>query len=151
MTKSPFSAEINNEISESIYDSNSYFNYPVIPLCSSVAETTSQSQVNQIELENEEFESKNEEFADSIISVQNGILIVKIYPNPNNGNFYISINDDLDEVLEIEVYNNISKLIYKDEMDSSIKSIHLTDIDKGSYLLRIIKSNKVISKNIIII
>ncbi len=146
-----FSAEINNEISESIYDSNSYFNYPVIPLCSSVAETMSQSQVNQIELENEEFESKNEEFADSIISVQNGILIVKIYPNPNNGNFYISINDDLDEVLEIEVYNNISKLIYKDEMDSSIKSIHLTDIDKGSYLLRIIKSNKVISKNIIII
>lgn len=66
-------------------------------------------------------------------------VMVKIYPNPNDGRFTIDM-DRLDgSPLRIEVYNIIGKIIYNKEFSSKIlrKTIQLDRPEPGIYFIKI--------------
>jgi len=71
-------------------------------------------------------------------------LEASIYPNPNNGNFSISINE---KEFNVTVYDVTGKMIYQNKNE---KQINLTDKPKGIYLLKIQSDNKIYSQKIII-
>ncbi|MBA2612225.1 MAG: PKD domain-containing protein [Bacteroidetes bacterium] len=77
------------------------------------------------------------------------ITSVKVYPNPNNGEFIINLsNVDLNKTTGVLIYNSLGQVIYKDEefCKSDIsKKINLEEIPNGVYFLKIDngKENKV--------
>jgi len=71
---------------------------------------------------------------------------LKIYPNPNNGQFYLSGNSDLNK-LNIEVVDVTGKIIFTTEFNSENGLINLGDHTKGLYLVKISEEkNLVLSK-----
>ncbi len=58
---------------------------------------------------------------------------IKIYPNPNNGNFSIELN----EPAQIIIYNTLGQIVY-DETKSDLKNdISLSGFAKGAYFIKI--------------
>nr|WP_319400622.1 endonuclease [uncultured Carboxylicivirga sp.] len=69
-------------------------------------------------------------------------LDYKLYPNPNNGNFYIE-GDFKNSNIQIMVYNNIGQLVYnKNKSNFNRTDINLTNLSKGIYFLKIEAKNK---------
>jgi len=66
---------------------------------------------------------------------------VKIIPNPNQGNFKIYVEDDMNST--IGIYNTIGQLI---DVNTSIKNnyatINMADFEKGLYFIQIHNQNK---------
>lgn len=73
--------------------------------------------------------------------------ILKIYPNPNRGEFTLSVENQITDV-EISVSNTIGEIIFKKQTDIfDTYKIHLTNIQPGIYFVQISdsKNNKLIS------
>ncbi|MFI5170968.1 MAG: T9SS type A sorting domain-containing protein [Chitinophagales bacterium] len=70
-------------------------------------------------------------------SVVNGEFDFTIYPNPNNGNFQISM-DNINQNAVIEIYNSIGELIFTKQETSSIENISINNISCGIYFVRLI-------------
>lgn len=66
-----------------------------------------------------------------------------VYPNPNNGDFTISVSG-LDKNPSIEIYNTIGKLVYSDVLTTEKNSFN-TNLAAGIYFINIIENNKVIA------
>ncbi len=64
-----------------------------------------------------------------------------VYPNPNNGEFYVSIGQ-LESNTFIEVYNTIGQLVNKQLIKDSITKINLTESANGIYYVIITKDGK---------
>jgi hypothetical protein len=71
-----------------------------------------------------------------------------IYPNPNNGSFFIELSGYQDATAEL--YNSTGRLIQQDHLKSSQSSIRTADVAGGCYLMKIISREGVIVKKIII-
>jgi Secretion system C-terminal sorting domain len=63
------------------------------------------------------------------------IIEYNIYPNPNNGQFTIELNDTENAVAEI--YNNLGQLILKNNLTQTITTVDLTKFSKGMYFIKI--------------
>ncbi len=79
---------------------------------------------------------------------------INIYPNPNNGNFVISLLDDADDVTSIEVTDIMGNVIYnkywvKEQTLPTYIAIDISNRPKGIYLIRLSYNDKTISKKII--
>jgi D-alanyl-D-alanine carboxypeptidase len=62
---------------------------------------------------------------------------VKIYPNPNNGNFNIEFLN-LDHVAEIRIYNTLGKTIFRGIVNNLVQQqVNLGGIVKGLYMVKI--------------
>ncbi len=78
-----------------------------------------------------------------INNVTENIAQFVVYPNPNNGDFTISVTG-LDKTPSVEIYNTIGKLVYKDVLTTE-KNTFNTNLAAGIYFINIIENNKVIA------
>ncbi|MBL7896513.1 MAG: T9SS type A sorting domain-containing protein [Bacteroidia bacterium] len=62
-----------------------------------------------------------------------------IYPNPSNGQFYISLNV-ASENISAEVYNAVGELIFKEKITETKFKIDLNEQASGIYFIRIIEN-----------
>lgn len=76
-------------------------------------------------------------------STENGN--VKIYPNPNNGDFAISINSEAlkDNTSIVEIFNVLGEKVYQSTLNATVNQINLINQAKGIYLYRILKKDGV--------
>jgi len=82
---------------------------------------------------------------------------LSIYPNPNNGNFVIesTLNDNSSSEADIQIINMFGQVIYMTRtaiVDGELKQeINLDqNIPSGNYFVRVIASEEVITKQIIV-
>ena len=73
---------------------------------------------------------------------------ISIYPNPNEGKFYIELPFDNENVLKLKIINQLGKVIL--EQDSFDGTIDISPVAKGIYFVSITLKNKVINRKIII-
>ena len=66
---------------------------------------------------------------------------VKIYPNPNNGNFKVKFNLEQNDIINLRVYNALNKVVFEENNISVgqafAKDISLDNFTKGVYYLHI--------------
>ena len=72
---------------------------------------------------------------------ENGIF-VKISPNPNEGEFSIALNTDLQRGW-IEIYNSLSQLVIAEPIERATK-INMKEEGSGIYFMRIFEKDKII-------
>jgi subtilisin-like proprotein convertase family protein len=79
---------------------------------------------------------------------------INIYPNPNKGEFFISIDDANFQSLQISLYDQLGREIYsnlnKEVFGNFNKHVVLEDVAVGIYLLRLSNGEKMSSFRIII-
>lgn len=93
-----------------------------------------------------EYKSQDQRIiADEEISI-NGNQELYVYPNPNEGLFDISVDDE--ESIVIQIYN-VNGVMVKNECLSEDKKMDITDNPAGVYLLRIIKGDDVCSRIVV--
>jgi len=100
-------------------------------------------------------------------AVSNGILVLpvsvavekanrtlEIYPNPNTGEFNIKVETLTSEVFNIEIYNSLGSLIWKQENvtvnGSFTKHVVLTGSPSGMYMIKLRNNDNTIVKKLII-
>ncbi len=75
-----------------------------------------------------------------------GINAVNVFPNPNNGNFVISLKSTEMKVLDISVMNSLGQKVFEERGISTgntlLKNIDLTFLTKGFYTLGISSEGK---------
>ena len=67
---------------------------------------------------------------------------VRIYPNPSNGEFNISLGD-LSGEFQVEVQDANGKIVYVSQVDGNEDSINLSDVASGVYFVRVTMNDKV--------
>ncbi len=72
---------------------------------------------------------------------------IKIFPNPNNGKFIIQNN--LQTNTDIVIYNLNGEKVYESRVNDN-NTIDISNLTKGMYFLKIIKSNNIFVEKIII-
>jgi hypothetical protein len=76
---------------------------------------------------------------------------VKVYPNPNNGQFKVDISGTAEERSEIQVYNLQGKIVYSGSMDSQVTSeISIYNTIKGLYILKVTTGKESFQRKIIV-
>jgi len=68
---------------------------------------------------------------------------LKIYPNPNVGNFSVEITDKKAD--KIELYNVLGSLIYEKNNLSTINEIDITKQAAGLYILKVLENGKLLT------
>lgn len=76
---------------------------------------------------------------------------IRIYPNPSNGNIFITISDDDDYNLNIEVLNLSGQLVYSCEVSSGDNLIELNTLETGTYLIHINGQKTCLTKKLSIV
>ncbi len=79
----------------------------------------------------------------------NNTTNIRLYPNPNNGIFTIE-SANLSKEATVVIYDNIGKLVYKQNLDQSINTIN-TSFATGMYVVKVIDNNSVQSVHKLII
>lgn len=75
---------------------------------------------------------------------------LKLYPNPNNGQFFVELNN-VEPGATITIYNMIGSKIYQASItDNKDQYFSIAGIDKGVYLVEIIDNGKIYSKKMIV-
>jgi hypothetical protein len=75
---------------------------------------------------------------------------VKVYPNPNNGQFNIAL--DINQEVNIEIVNTLGQVVANyDNVNSNTLTVDLSDEAKGLYIVRIASENNTITKKVNVI
>jgi hypothetical protein len=61
----------------------------------------------------------------------------KLYPNPNNGSFSISLQLDIKSDVNINIFDTQGKLVYKSISNKPNMDINLPELSKGLYIVKI--------------
>ncbi|RLD65632.1 MAG: hypothetical protein DRI84_06420 [Bacteroidetes bacterium] len=80
-------------------------------------------------------------------------ISLSVFPNPNNGQFTITINSETQKRINIMVFNNLGSVIATDQIDVNgkiSKNIDLSHLSKGIYYLRLQTSDDVVMRKVII-
>jgi len=74
----------------------------------------------------------------------NQSISILIYPNPNNGQFYISeFENNIGK--NVEVYNSLGQLIKQLKIESTIQQININEYPAGFYFVRICDTKSILS------
>ncbi|RYJ41175.1 T9SS type A sorting domain-containing protein [Flavobacterium beibuense] len=75
---------------------------------------------------------------------------IKVYPNPSNGLFTVSLTDDA-SALQYEVYNVLGQAVQSGKIDSANNTIDMTAKANGVYILRLTDAaaNKTLTRKIV--
>jgi hypothetical protein len=78
---------------------------------------------------------------------------LSIYPNPNNGNFNISLDGQSENNIEIVIKNILGQIVHENNINSSTNSIdlNLQHLKKGVYIVDLLDNNSVVNTGKIII
>lgn len=77
--------------------------------------------------------------------------IIKIYPNPNTGTFTISIDSDSQEIINIQIINVLSNVIWEQNVNTEENThIILPNPIAGVYFLKAILKERTITKKTVI-
>ena len=74
--------------------------------------------------------------------------LIKVFPNPNNGQFTVNINNSKLEKYNLIIENVVGKLVYSDVIENN--SNQNISLSKGVYFLRLIGKDNSINKKIIV-
>jgi hypothetical protein len=72
-----------------------------------------------------------------------------IYPNPNNGNFTITLRDAIFKQGTVTVYDIMGSLLKSEKLISTSQTIHL-DAPKGIYLVKLQLDDAVMTKRVVV-
>ncbi len=79
-------------------------------------------------------------YCNSIVELNDNYK-VKVYPNPSTGRVKIEILGEIDDDVNLYVFDNTGKMVYKTNMDirgnKTISTIDLSNLAKGMYTLRL--------------
>ncbi|RLD49945.1 MAG: hypothetical protein DRI94_09990, partial [Bacteroidetes bacterium] len=94
------------------------------------------------------FELVFEKSISNINDLKNNVLL---YPNPNKGSFYLSINNAVNN-FRVEITNVTGQLIYQNKFyGNTTKEIKLDHVSDGIYFVKIIfDNNKTVNKKIVL-
>lgn len=72
---------------------------------------------------------------------------ITIYPNPNNGNFVVALNNHYTDV-QLEIYDVTGKTIIRQKIvpDNNLLKINVTNLPKGVYFVQVYSGNYKIDK-----
>ena len=91
-------------------------------------------------IEGEETLNKNILNSESFIDETIDILV---FPNPSNGIFNVSLNNELlSDDLHFELYNSIGELIFNNKINKDLFQVDISFLPKGIYLIRVLDSRK---------
>jgi hypothetical protein len=78
--------------------------------------------------------------------------IGRVYPNPATQLLFIKRNPSTTSGIAIDILNMAGEIIYLDEMteNQQVKSINVTNIEPGVYLIHLKSANGVYSEKIVI-
>jgi subtilisin-like proprotein convertase family protein len=76
------------------------------------------------------------------------IFSMHIYPNPNEGNFFISLNE-LPGNTAVNIYNSIGQKVYSNRMQSSLEEISL-DLRAGMYVVELTNGKDYVRKQVVV-
>ncbi len=78
-------------------------------------------------------------------------LGLNLIPNPNNGNFEISLDKFLDRDVDFEIINPVGQMVYKSKMKRGSKNLRINDLaSKGIHLIKFQISGQMIVKKVLI-
>ncbi len=87
---------------------------------------------------------------DTIYVKTNNYIDIKIYPNPNYGNFVIALSGINENLLSIEITNIMGSIVYKKQnIQSNPLNINISTHPKGIYFVKAFLSDKVFVEKII--
>jgi PKD repeat protein len=72
---------------------------------------------------------------------------IKLYPNPNSGNFYIETTGNIQ--YSVEVFNHLGQIIYKSELNVGISNLNL-NLPAGVYVVKVVSGNSLFIQNIVV-
>lgn len=81
---------------------------------------------------------------------------IEVYPNPNNGEFNLTLDNFLGNNILLEVYNEVGALAYTEAITNMSadgymqRQLNLSDLAEGIYYIRVVSDNKSVTKRIII-
>ncbi len=76
---------------------------------------------------------------------------IKVYPNPNNGKFFLAFNGNLKSVISLKIYNITGNTIYEtDILNGKYTLIDIRNQSKGTYIIKLITNQGIINKKLII-
>ncbi len=97
---------------------------------------------------------------DYIEVLPNGLVKVgvemstKLYPNPNDGNFILEINDKGSHEMEVHIYNALGSEVYSEKFNSNgntHKNLKLGQLPTGVYFVHLNTTDKVVYRTKVII
>lgn len=75
---------------------------------------------------------------------------IKVYPNPNNGQFTLELSEKPQDKLHLSISNTLGQLIYSKELNSSNNAISLDGVDKGIYIMSLTSPTQSLKTRIVI-
>jgi len=79
---------------------------------------------------------------------ENAAKQLSVYPNPSSGLFYVNLSQSNTQV---EVFNLVGeKVLVKTQLNKGVNAIDISTMPEGSYLVRIMNGNEVVTKKIVI-
>jgi hypothetical protein len=75
---------------------------------------------------------------------------VKVYPNPSNGKFTLSITGAHETQSDIRVYNLLGRIVFKGRINQASAAIAIDNAFKGLYILNVTTGKESFSRKIII-
>ena len=97
---------------------------------------------------------------DYIEVLPNGIVEVgvdistQLYPNPNDGNFTLEINDKGNHELQVHIYNTLGAEVYSEKFQSNgntHKNLKLSHLANGVYYVHLNTKNKIVYRSKVVI
>lgn len=74
---------------------------------------------------------------------------VNIYPNPNNGNFFIKLGSAFKSNVTIEVFNMMGKKVFETNSSDQKTEVDLRAMKRGIYFIRVMDGENIYSQKII--
>jgi len=81
-------------------------------------------------------------------------LEIKLYPNPNTGQFIIEFSNPIEDELEIQIFNTLGQVLLSKRIEAlntdNQLQINLEEVATGTYLVRLSTNHKLTTKRVII-
>ncbi len=75
---------------------------------------------------------------------------IYIYPNPNNGNFFIDCRKINQDNIKLEITDITGKICKTQKLEAKINQIKTNNLQKGVYIIKVFYDNQIINKKIIV-